>query len=71
METVYSLAERKFIERRRTRMEALLNSVHDWADYKYVQGYLQGIHDLWFDDLLVYLKDPESAADEAMIGGDR
>lgn len=69
--TLTALIERKFLERRRTRMEALLNSVKDYSEYKYIQGYLQGIHDFWYDDVGPYVRDPESANDEALVGGDR
>lgn len=68
--TLYALVERQFLEARRSRMEAILNNVKDYSEYKYIQGYLQGIHDFWAD-IQKYIRDPESAADEKLIGGDR
>lgn len=63
MLTLADLVERKYQQRHRDMMEAIINGVRNWDDYNYVRGYLRGMHDI-LADIAPYIRDPDKVLDE-------
>lgn len=51
MATMRQLMLDKWVERDRVYKEAVINGARDWAEYRYLIGYLRGMYDFVHEDL--------------------
>lgn len=61
--TLVELIRRKHTERFKSVQEGVINGCRDWAEYRYLVGYMRGMYD-FMADIEPYLKSQDDLEEE-------